>query len=202
MQHRQPRHSSRGRLLAGGALAAILLTATAVGLQWQQVESTSLAPPAAAPPESRSTPRSQQESLAPAEHTPSGQPALADQLVGVWQLHKHGERTLQVHADGTATVRAKLEMLGALMYGERMTLKLQWTLEGDVMTQTISSGTPAESVQRLIRDWGDRREYRVIEVSDEQLVLSELGDDGDREVWTSVPRTPSSTASQKTQSPR
>lgn len=221
MEHRQTRHASRGRLFGGGILAAILLTATAAALQWQRPDD---------PPEHWLTTATTPEhsNASPAKQPPSGQllsddgaasvpaigddaadaaavpqePALAEQLVGIWHLERHGERTLHIHADGTATAEVKLNMLGALMYGERMTLQLNWTLQDDVMTQTITSGTPQEAVQRLIRDWGDRREYRVIEASDEQLVLSEVGDDGDRDVWTSVESTPSTTASRTTQSPR
>lgn len=207
MEQRHSPHTARRRLLGGGLLAGILLTATAAALQWQQPAEPAARTPAA--PMSR-----ENHSMAVAEPTPSAlsgsdrdrpasQPsALADQLVGVWQLQKHGQRTLQLNRDGTATAEVKLNMLGALIYGEQMTLELDWSLKGDVMTQTVTSGSPPHAVERLINDWGNRREYRVIEVSDQQLVLAEVGDDGDRDVWTSIPKAPSSTASRTPQSPR
>lgn len=213
MEDRQSRQAFRGRLLGGKVLAAILVTMTAVALQWRTpVE------PAASPRDAHGSVAIPHEHLHASTAKPSPSPpptlsddsplstpeqcALTEQLIGVWQQHKHGERTLRVNADGTATVQVELNMLGALMYGKRMTLQLNWSLDGDVMTQTISSGTPPESVQRLIRDWGNRREYRVIDVSHEHLILSEVGDDGDHDVWTSVESTPVSTASQTMQSPR
>lgn len=213
MEHRQTRRTPRGRLLGGGILTALLLTATGVALQWQKPDNPAGHPPDAviALPSHNAPPLVQTSSFSAgseAEARAPQQPALAEQLVGVWKMQRHGERTLHLNADGTATAEVKLNMLGALMYGERMTLELTWTLEGDVMTQTISSGRPEEPVKRLIRDWGDRRAYRVIEVSDEQLVLSEVGDDGDRDVWTNVaapasrPATSPSTAAQTKQSPR
>jgi hypothetical protein len=209
MKHRQTRLSSHGRLLGGGIAAAFVLTATGVAFQWQWPANPVANPPVAAiaPPSRNALPPVRTSLIAASGDAEPASPehsALAEQLVGVWKLQRHGERTLHLNADGTATAEVTLNMIGALMYGERMTLQLNWTLDAGVMTQTITSGTPPEAVNRLIRDWGDRREYRVIEVNDEQLVLSEVGDDGggDREVWTSVTSTSSSTASQTKQSPR
>jgi hypothetical protein len=119
---------------------------------------------------------------------------LTDRLAGVWTLHRHGEQTLTIRQDGTATADVKLSMLAAVLYGSRLQLDLAWTLNGDVMTQTIVSGTPSEAVQRLIRDWGDSKSYRVEKVTANRLVLTQVSD-GDEEVWTSPDLSPADSTS-------
>lgn len=200
-----PRHH-RG-LLAG----AVLLSAAAVTLPILQRDDQAAVPPVAAIASHQAAPAGTGTGASvPAQAPPppgavddQAESSLASRLVGRWTMEKHGSRTLHLKSDGSATVEARLNLLASLVYGERLKLDLTWTLEGDVMSQAISGGTPEAAVQRLTRDWGDRREYRVIEVDEEHLVLSEVGDDGDRDVWMRV-QTQETTAGTagKEQSPR
>jgi hypothetical protein len=116
----------------------------------------------------------------PADATPR------DRLTGTWRLEKHGTRTITILPDGTATANVRLDFVGALLYGEELSLRLTWSLKDGVMTQSITGGEPADAVARLINDWGAERRYQVVEVNDAQLILAEVDDDNDRDVWMAV----------------
>ena len=122
----------------------------------------------------------------PATKPADDEASLPSRLAGVWRLEKHGTRTITILPDGTATAIVRLDFVGALLYGEELSLRLTWSLEGDVMTQTVTGGEPADAVARLVNDWGAERTYQVVEANDRRLVLAELDDDNDRDVWTAV----------------
>lgn len=186
----------RSLVLSGGLLIAGICMAIFANLR-MEAESELINPPPAAievqasPPPPRQTVKRERAaavSKVPGPITDSGSlpafPALAEQLVGVWTFERHGHRTITILPDGSATADVRLDLLGSLMYGERLNLQLTWSLEDDVMIQTVLSGTPASAVKRLIDDWGDRREYRVIDVSSSRLVLADVDDENDQQIWT------------------
>lgn len=175
------------RQAATAGILLLLVSAAAMGIVQQRSSQTVPSqPPPVAIPSPQNSPEASKvapPSIATAPEQP--EESLVDRLQGSWKLERYGERVLTVCDDGTASADVRLNMLGALLYGDRLQLELDWSLEEGVMTQTIRTGTPAEAVGRLINDWGDTKEYRIVEVTDEQLVLDDLAD-GDREVWTRV----------------
>ncbi len=122
-------------------------------------------------------------SLSP-ENTEAGMNAG---VVGTWTMVDHGRRTITIEADGTATMRVDLDLLGAMFYGRRLDLNLTWSVTADVMTQILESGEPAGAVGRLIRDFGSRREYRIVQLTDTEMHLQEVGVSRSPDVWTAVP---------------
>ncbi len=120
--------------------------------------------------------------------TPGGtdEPDEVRQLVaGAWTREHHGRHVLRYAADGTATIEASLDFLSALLYGERLTLKLEWTLSDGVLTHQVVSGEPPANVARLVRDFGDRREYELVGVEDGRLRVRRGGEEAVVE-WTAV----------------
>jgi hypothetical protein len=106
-------------------------------------------------------------------------------VVGAWTREQHGRHVLKYAADGTATIEASLDFLSALLYGERLTLMLEWTFSDGVLTHRVVGGEPAENVARLVRDFGDRREYRLVGVEDGRLRVRRVGEEAVTE-WTAV----------------
>jgi hypothetical protein len=78
--------------------------------------------------------------------------------------------------DGTASMHVQLDFFGSLLYGPEMTLELSWNVKDDVMSHAIIGGSPKKNVDRMIRDYGDSRHYRIVELNDELLLLEDFED--------------------------
>lgn len=111
-------------------------------------------------------------------------------LIGTWKLDDSIQRLLEMRADGTATMQVKLDYFSSLIYGQRMTLELSWDVCDGVLTHHLEKGTPSANVQRLIRDWGNERSYKVIRVSGDEMVLESMSDQ-DVHHWKRVEGQPS-----------
>lgn len=80
--------------------------------------------------------------------------ARAD-VIGTWKLEYQGQRVVTMRDDGSAVMRVSLDFFGALLYGESLTLELEWTLEDGILTHRVIRGEPKQNVAKLIRDFGD-----------------------------------------------
>jgi hypothetical protein len=109
-------------------------------------------------------------------------------LVGSWKGSNFGEQTLTNHADGTARLDVVLNRLAALRYGRSLQLQLTWTVEKGIVRHKVTGGSPPEKVARLINDFGDSLEYRIVDVRDSHLLLSELDNDESRKQWDAAPQ--------------
>jgi len=110
--------------------------------------------------------------------------ARAD-VIGTWKLEYQGQRVVTMRDDGSAVMRVSLDFFGALLYGESLTLELEWTLEDGILTHRVIRGEPKQNVAKLIRDFGDARSYRVVSCGDE-LVLEAVDSPDDVYRWTAV----------------
>jgi hypothetical protein len=109
-------------------------------------------------------------------------------LVGSWKGNNFGEQTLTNYSDGTARLDVALNRLAALRYGRNLELQLTWTVEKGILRHKVTGGSPPEKVARLINDFGDSLEYRIVDVRDSHLLLSDLDDDESRKQWDAVPQ--------------
>ncbi len=109
-------------------------------------------------------------------------------LVGSWKGNNFGEQTLTNRADGTARLDVVLNRLAALRYGRNLQLELTWTVEKGIVRHKVTGGSPPEKVARLINDFGDSLQYRIVDVRESQLLLSDLDDDQSRKQWNAVPQ--------------
>lgn len=111
---------------------------------------------------------------------------LAERLVGTWKTRAWGEQVLTNKADGTASLDVALNRLAAIRYGREMELHLEWTVEEGVLRHRLVSGSPQRCVDRLIHDFGASTDYRVVEISDTQMVLEEIDNPEKQHVWEAV----------------
>ena len=109
------------------------------------------------------------------------------QLVGSWKGNNFGQQTLTNHSDGTARLDVALNRLAALRYGRNLQLQLTWTVEKGIVRHKVTGGSPPEKVARLIHDFGDSLEYRIVDIRDSRLLLSDLDDNESRRQWDAAP---------------
>lgn len=107
-------------------------------------------------------------------------------LIGTWEASKLGHQTLTNRPDGTATIDMSLTPLAAALYGRRVTLDLKWTLDGDYLTQTIVGGSPARSVDKLVRKYGDTFKYKLLDRNAGQLLVADVSGSSEPVRWTAV----------------
>src|SRR6185437_16340843 len=93
-----------------------------------------------------------------AEATPTD-PRVA-LLVGSWKGFYKGERTLDVRADGTATMVSKPEGLAATAFAARLQFEIEWTLQGDELIFKTTGGEPEGKVQFILKLYGTERRHK------------------------------------------
>lgn len=107
-------------------------------------------------------------------------------LVGTWKARNFGEQVLTNKSDGTARLAVTLNRLAALRYGRSLELQLTWTVEQGIVRHKVTGGTPPEKVARLISDFGDSLEYRLMEVREAHFLLSDPNDATSQHRWESL----------------
>lgn len=116
------------------------------------------------------------------------QSATAIRIVGQWEAAILGRQILTTRSDGTATIAMSLTPFAIPIYGKNVELELRWTLDGERLTQHIVGGSPARSVEKLIRKFGATHEYLVVEHGSDHLLVKALTSDADPVRWTAVTR--------------
>lgn len=104
-------------------------------------------------------------------------------VTGTWRLHRYGEHVLTTNPDGTATMQMKMNRLAALSYGKELRLDLRWTMEGGVLKQHVIGGAPASAVAKLIDDYGDTYDYRILEQTADHILVEDLASPGSSIRW-------------------
>lgn len=107
-------------------------------------------------------------------------------LVGTWKGRNFGEQVLTNNSDGTARLAVTLNRLAALRYGRSLELQLTWTVERGIVRHKVTGGSPPEKVARLINDFGDSLEYRVMEIREAHFLLSDPDDASSQHRWESL----------------
>lgn len=107
-------------------------------------------------------------------------------LIGTWQLHDKGLRTITVKPDGTATMDVEIDNIASFIYGRRLSMDLAWTLSDGVLSYSIVGGHPDRTVGRVINNFGRDFKYRVLRMTDEAIELEDVSDPGSLYQWASV----------------
>ncbi|HEY4259696.1 MAG TPA: hypothetical protein VGM98_06045 [Schlesneria sp.] len=95
------------------------------------------------------------------------------QLVGHWQDSFFGQRTLDLKADGTATMQLKLDFAGSLLYGKQVDFDMKWSLDQGVVTIDILDGKPKQAAKSLIDTWGAQHTYLLDLVESDRVEMRE-----------------------------
>jgi hypothetical protein len=106
-------------------------------------------------------------------------------IVGTWQDHYRGTRTMTVRADGTATMVVELTGVKAALYASRLRFDMKWSLaNGRLKKQTIG-GDPPGRVKLILKMMGDRVDEPVLELTQERLLLLD-GDGKQKYDWKRI----------------
>lgn len=117
-------------------------------------------------------------------------------ILGTWEQYRTGYRLLNVQDGGTATIDVKLDGLSALAFGEKVHFDIKWSITGDELVFRTTGGTPKGSVDAITSLYGDKRVYRILDISAKQMLLRE-GEE-DKPPWDRVvPDEPTETAKPK-----
>ena len=111
---------------------------------------------------------------------------LKQMILGRWRIESHGVRIIENREDGTASMDLTFDFLSSLLYGQKMTLELTWTVDGEALAYTIQSGQPKSNVDRLVADYGREATYNIRSISDRAMHLVRIPDKGGSDVWTRV----------------
>lgn len=106
-----------------------------------------------------------------------------DQIIGIWTLNQSIKRRSHNRPDGTASLNVTFDFFTSFIYGAKLNMETDWTLEGDVLTYTITSGEPASSLNRLTSDFGKVASYRILKLTDTELLLQELHGEDECYLW-------------------
>lgn len=112
------------------------------------------------------------------------------ELVGKWESRTFGHQTLTTRPDGTATISMRLTPLAIPIYGRKIDLDLEWTLNGRYLTHRIVGGSPERSVRKLIQKYGDTHQYLLVEHDAGQLLVKDINGHSEPVRWTTVELTP------------
>ncbi|SFI82189.1 hypothetical protein [Planctomicrobium piriforme] len=122
----------------------------------------------------------------PPVSAPSNDELQSEQVVGRWLLNDSIRREIDIRSDGTATMLVKLDYLSSLIYGSEMTMQLTWQIKDGLLSHTVVSGVPQANVDRLTRDFGKTRSYRIVSVSPTELILESPSASREQHRWVSV----------------
>ena len=104
----------------------------------------------------------------------------------------------EVRADGTATLEVRPEAPWRLLFGRRLEIEIEWTIEQQTLAFHTVGGRPAAQVKLVNEMYGNQRVYQIENMSTDELIL--LDEQGERcEPWQridadaegSVPQDPS-----------
>jgi hypothetical protein len=114
---------------------------------------------------------------------------LRQQIVGTWSNFHHGERTMIVRGDGTATMIVLFRGIKARLFTRRLELEMVWSVQDGCMTRRTVGGTPADKIVVVNRYAGQEVTESILNLTDDQLVL--LDTDGtSRHQWQRVAAAP------------
>lgn len=108
--------------------------------------------------------------------------APAPVVTGRWVLDQGIRRDITLREDGTASLLVELDLISSLVYGSRLQMELSWEQKDNVLTHTIIHGEPAKNVERLARDFGAKRSYRILLLTESEMVLKDV-DESDPEEY-------------------
>lgn len=112
---------------------------------------------------------------------------LKTQFVGVWFHSENGEQWIENRTDGTSRMLLKLDFISSLLYGKKTEMELKWDVKDGLLSHTMVSGSPQENVDRLVKDFGETREYAILEMTPKRMLLESKNEKKKKDLWTRMP---------------
>lgn len=92
-------------------------------------------------------------------------------VVGRWQDEYRGKRYLTIRNDGTATMVVEPDGIGKKIFADRLSFEIAWTFSDGRIVMTMTSGEPKSKTSLVMKLYGTRAEYSLLNLDDQQLLL-------------------------------
>jgi hypothetical protein len=92
-------------------------------------------------------------------------------LLGVWQDHYQGKRTMTLNEDGTGTMLVELSGFQATLFASKLRFDMRWSLEGKILKKRSVGGEPSNKVNMILNTMGNTAEDTIQELTDDRLLL-------------------------------
>jgi hypothetical protein len=106
-------------------------------------------------------------------------------VVGRWQDEYRGKRYLTIRNDGTATMVVEPDGIGKKLFAERLSFEIEWTFSDGRIVMTMTSGEPKSKTSLVMKLYGSRAEYSLLNLDEQQLLLLD-GDGATRYDWRRI----------------
>jgi hypothetical protein len=93
------------------------------------------------------------------------------QLLGTWQDHYKGKRTMTLNADGTGTMVVELTGLQATLFAPKLRFDMTWSLTGKTFSKKTTGGEPADKVNLILNTMGNSAADTILELTHDRLLL-------------------------------
>jgi len=97
-------------------------------------------------------------------------------IVGTWEDDYQGKRTMTLRPDGKGTMLVELSGVRARLFAERLQFEMVWSVEQGRLKKRTIGGEPALPVQLILKTMGDRVDERILELTDDRLLLQDKDD--------------------------
>jgi cyanate permease len=110
-------------------------------------------------------------------------------VIGTWEDHYSGKRTMTVRTNGTALMVVELSGLKSFLYASRLEFDMVWSIENGRMKKRTTGGRPSGRVNAILKMMGDHVEEPILELTQDRLLL--LDENGKRKYdWQRVREVP------------
>ena len=131
-------------------------------------------------------PASSEPVKAPSVSSTLSNEELRAMVLGRWRTESHGTRIVDNRADGTASMDVTFDFIASLVYGEKMKLELNWSVDEGRLRYTIQSGTPQSSFNRMTSNYGSQATYHFKSIGTKRMHLVRVNDPDESYIWTRV----------------
>ncbi len=99
--------------------------------------------------------------------------AFRELMLGTWEDDYKGHRILTLNSDGTGIMVVELDGFAAALFAEKLTFQEEWEVADGKVTMKATGGEPAGKVRLVLSLHGDSSTQRIVEVTDDRMILVE-----------------------------
>lgn len=107
-------------------------------------------------------------------------------VVGRWQDHYQGTRTMTLRADGTGEMLVELQGMSAVLFADKLRFRLTWSIASGVFHERSLDGEPAAKVQLILKTFGDHADQKILALEGDEVQLLDA-DGKTRYQWKRLP---------------
>ncbi|MCA9041936.1 MAG: hypothetical protein KDA65_16395 [Planctomycetaceae bacterium] len=111
---------------------------------------------------------------------------LKQKLRGTWSRQEEVKQTLVLQDDGTGTLTVEIDSVIAALFGDKVVMQINWTVEKGRAIFTSLSGEPEMAFNYIKENYGTKRDRKIDSLDEQTLVLLDDLDDNSRSHWKRI----------------